>query len=41
MAAVKQNGMALKFASEILKNDNDIAMAAIKQDDWGEAIKFA
>ena len=39
MAAVKQHGWALKFASEDLQIDREIVMAAINQD--GGTIQFA
>ena len=39
LAAVKQNGMALIFASEELKNDKEIVLAAVKQDE--EAFLYA
>ena len=33
MEAVQQNGMALKFASDDLKRDKEVVMAAVKQMD--------
>ena len=39
MAAVKQHGMALKYASQALKADHDVVMAAVKQD--GSALEYA
>ena len=39
MAAVKDDGWALEFASEDLRRDRNIVMAAVKQDGW--ALKLA
>ena len=39
MAAVQQNGMALQWASETLRNDKDIVMIAVKQN--GMALQWA
>ena len=39
LAAVKQNGVALKFASEELRQDKEVVMAAVKQEEW--ALKYA
>ena len=39
MAAVKQDGNAIQFASEGLKRYRDIVMAAVNQDGW--ALEFA
>lgn len=38
-AAIKNNGLALEFASQRLRNDKDIILTAVKQN--GLAIKFA
>ena len=34
LAAVKQNGKALQFASEARRDDKEIVLAAIQQNDW-------
>ena len=39
MAAVKQNGEALRYASAELKGDREVVMAAVKQD-W-RALEYA
>ena len=39
MAAVAQNGWALQFASEELKNDKEFVLAAVAQD--ARALKYA
>jgi hypothetical protein len=39
LAAVKQNGLALKFASDELKNDKELVIAAVKQN--ALTLKFA
>ena len=39
MAAVKQDGKAIDFASDYLKRNREILMTAIKQD--GNALDFA
>ena len=39
MAAVKQDGNAIKFASDDLKKDREMVMAAVKQD--LSALEFA
>ena len=39
MAAVKKYGWALQYASELLRNNQDIVMAAVKQ--YGDALQYA
>ena len=39
LAAVKQNGMALQFASTELRADKDFVLAAVKQD--GRALRYS
>ena len=39
MAAIQQDGEALKYASNILEDDKDVVLAAIKQNP--KAIRFA
>jgi len=39
LAAVKQDGMALQYASETLKNDSEVVLAAVKQN--GSALYYA
>ena len=39
LETVKQNGMALEYASANLKGDRDVVIEAVKQDGW--ALKFA
>ncbi len=39
MAAVAQNGRALRFASDGLRGDRDVVMAAVAQD--GRALQYA
>ena len=39
MAAVKQYGWTIQFASKDIQKDRKIVMAAVKQDGW--ALKFA
>ena len=39
LAAVKQNGNALEYASENLKADKEVVLAAVKQD--ASSIKYA
>ena len=39
LAAVKQNGLALKFAADHLKADREIVLAAVSQ--FGNAIEYA
>jgi hypothetical protein len=39
LAAVEQDGMAIKYASDDLKADHEIVLAAVKQDGW--ALEFA
>ena len=38
LEAVKQNGSALKYASEELKNDKEVVLEAVKQD--GFALEY-
>ena len=40
MAAVKQDGNALEFASEDLHKDREIVMDAVKQDGWALEFSF-
>ncbi len=37
--AIQNNGLALRFASEILKDDRDIVLEAVKYD--GDALQYA
>jgi histidinol phosphatase-like PHP family hydrolase len=39
LAAVKQNGLALEYASKELQNDREVVLAAVKQD--GRALEYA
>ena len=39
LAAIKQNGFALKDASEVLRNDREIVLAAVQRD--GNALEYA
>jgi Domain of unknown function (DUF4116) len=39
LAAVKQNGYALQYATGKLKNDKDVVLAAVRQN--GEALDYA
>lgn len=39
LAAVQQDGLALKYASDKLRNDKDIVLAAVQKDP--KAIRFA
>jgi len=39
LEAVKQNGLALEYASKELQNDRDVVLAAVKQ--CGEALRYA
>ena len=39
LEAVKQNGYALDYASDALKDDHEIVLEAVKQD--GNALKYA
>ena len=39
LAAVLQNGLALKCASEALRNDREVVLAAVKSHGW--ALQFA
>ena len=39
LAAVKQKGSALEYASEELKNDKDVVLAAVNQD--GDSLEYA
>ena len=39
LAAVRQNGIALKYASNSLKNDELVVLTAVQQD--GYALKYA
>jgi len=43
LAAVKQDGLVLRFASEGMKNDKDIVLAAVTQDIaiFGSALEYA
>ena len=40
LAAVAQTGSALQFASETLKNDRDVVLAAVAKDGWA-ALQYA
>ena len=39
LKAVKQNGLALEYASDELKNDKEVVLAAVKQ--YGRALEYA
>ena len=39
LAAVKENALALEFASEVVKEDKDFVLAAVKEN--GAVLKFA
>ena len=39
LEAVKQNGLALQFASEKLQDDKNVVLEAVKQNGW--ALQFA
>jgi NAD kinase len=41
MAAIKQDGWALKLADEALRGDKEVVMAAVTQEDDGEMLEFA
>ena len=39
LIVVRQNGYALEYASEELRNDREVVLEAVKQDDW--ALRYA
>ena len=39
LAALKWDGYAIRYASDALKNDRDVAMAAVQNDIYGEAFE--